>query len=207
MISTKINDNIKDIIEKYEELIEKQKKEMKIDSPAIFLSDSIFDEYISLFEGNNLENLFLIENIIKKLEIKDIKNNINKSIIETVLLLGKNVELNNLQFFNLIQSIIKENKDKEIKKAIELVSRLNIDEFDSKCLEEWKKIKWNEILKKDALYSLLTEKVIGLIIDLKNFNILFELLNISTKSDKIEIKPSSLEIMRNKFIEIFKNYD
>ena len=208
IISAKNNDNIKDIFEKYEELVEKQKKEMKIDSPALFLSGGIFDEYISLFEGKNLENLFLIETIINKLYIKDIKKNITKSIIETVLLLGKNVKLNNLQIFNFIRNLIGENKDKEIKKAIELVSRLNIDEFDSKCLEEWKEINLNGKLKtKDTLYSSLTEKVIGLIFDLKNFNILFELLNINTKSDKIEIKPSSLEVMRNKFIELFKNYD
>ena len=208
IIEAKENDNLKDICEKYEELVEKQKKEMGIHSPSIFISGAIFDKYISFFEGNNLDNLFIIKNIIEKLDIKDIKNNINKSILEYALLLGEKAELKNLQIFDLIQNITKEKKDKEIKNAIELLPLLNIDEFDSKCFDEWKKIKWNEILKKnDNLYSLLTEKVIGLIKDLKHFDILFKLLNVSTKPDKIEIKPSSLELMRNKFIEIFRNYD
>ena len=210
IISVREEEDIKSICEKYEKLVEKQKKDMKCDSPSIFMSGSLFDKYISYYEGTSLDNLLQIKETIKKLQIEEEMNkNIDKSIYETGLILSKSGKMNNIKILELIQKLTEDKTKKEsIKNAIELISGLKIDDFDLKCYDKWEDINWNEkLFNKDTLFSLLTDKVIGLIKDFPNFDCIFKLLNISSKPDKIEIAFSSIEKMRNKFIELFRNYD
>ena len=92
--------------------------------------------------------------------------------------------------------------------TFEILNGLNVDKFDSKFYEEWNKKNWYIFLKdNESDYIRFIENVIGLINDLKDFGILFKLLNISQQPDIIEINSISLEMMRNKFIELFNNYD
>ena len=210
IILVREEEDIKAICEKYEELVKKQKNEMKCESPSIFMSGSLFDKYISYYEGTNLEGLLQIKETIKKLGVEgEMNKDIDKSIYETGSILSKNGKMNNIKILELIQKLTEDKKKKEsIKNAIELISGLKIDEFDLKCYDKWKEINWNEKLyNKDNLNSLLNDKVIGLIKDFQNFDCLFKLLNISSKPDKIEISFSSIEMMRNKFIELYRNYD
>ena len=55
-------EDMKSICEKYEKLVEKQKKDMKCDSPSIFMSGSLFDKYISYYESNFNFNKIIIKN-------------------------------------------------------------------------------------------------------------------------------------------------
>ena len=108
-------DDIKDICEKYEKLVEKQKKKMECDTPPIFMSGSLFDKYISYYEGTNLDNLFLIKETIKKLKIEEEMNKvIDKSIYETGLLLSKNGKMNNLEILDFIKKLTEDNKKKRL---------------------------------------------------------------------------------------------
>ena len=166
------------------------------------------DKYISYFEGNNLENLENIRDLInikiksKNIIIGDIHKDIDKSIFETALHLSKNGEMTNLNILDFLEKYLNLNG------AFEILNGLNVDKFDSKFYEEWNKKNWYIFLKdNESDYIRFIENVIGLINDLKDFGILFKLLNISQQPDIIEINSISLEMMRNKFIELFNNYD
>ena len=74
-----------------------QKMEMK--DVSIYISGSLFDKYISYFEGRNVNNLFYIKDFVLSEKI-DINKDIDKSINETGLILSKNGKMTNLQ--NLI---------------------------------------------------------------------------------------------------------
>ena len=65
----------------------------------------------------------------------------------------------------------------------------------------------NKVENKEALLTKFTDKVLGLVTNLKDFEVLFKLLNISKKPDVIEIRPSTLEKMLTKYIELYKTFD
>ena len=209
IITPKKEDIIKDICEKYKELVGKQEEgNVKSKTISIFISGDLMDKYISYFEGNNLENLENIRDLInikiksKNIIIGEIHKDIDKSIFETALHLSKNGEMTNLNILDFLEKYLNLNG------AFEILNGLNVDKFDSKFYEEWNKKNWYIFLKdNESDYIRFIENVIGLINDLKDFGILFKLLNISQQPDIIEINSISLEMMRNKFIELFNNYD
>ena len=209
IITPKKEDIIKDICEKYKELVDKQEEgNVKSKTISIFISGDLMDKYISYFEGNNLENLENIRDLInikiksKNIIIGEIHKDIDKSIFETALHLSKNGEMTNLNILDFLEKYLNMNG------AFEILNGLNVDKFDSKFYEEWNKKNWYIFLKdNESDYIRFIENVIGLINDLKDFGILFKLLNISQQPDIIEINSISLEMMRNKFIELFNNYD
>ena len=209
IITPKKEDIIKDICEKYKELVDKQEEgNVKSKTISIFISGDLMDKYISYFEGNNLENLENIRDLInikiksKNIIIGEIHKDIDKSIFETALHLSKNGEMTNLNILDFLEKYLNLNG------AFEILNGLNVDKFDSKFYEEWNKKNWYIFLKdNESDYIRFIENVIGLINDLKDFGILFKLLNISQQPDIIEINSISLEMMRNKFIELFNNYD
>ena len=209
IITPKKEDKIQDISKKYIELVDKQENgDVKSSTISIFISGDLIDKYISYFEGNNLENLENIKDLInikiknKNIIIGEIHKDIDKSIFVTALHLFKNGELTNLNTLDFLK------KYPMIDGTFEILNGLNIDKFDSKSYEIWGKKNWYILLKEnESDYLRFLETVIGLINDLKNFGILFWLLNISEKPDIIEINSISLEMMRNKFIELFNNND
>ena len=133
-------DKIKDICKKYIELVDKQENgDVKSSTISIFISGGLIDKYISFFEGNNLENLENIRDLInikinsKNIIIGEIHKDIDKSIFETALHLFKNGELTNLNTLNFFK------KYPMMNRIFEILNGLNIDKFDSKFYEEWKK--------------------------------------------------------------------
>ena len=208
IITPKKEDNMKKICEDYEALVNKQNKEgVKSKTISIFISGSLIEKYISYFEGNNLENLKYIKEIIdKKIITEEVHKDINKSIFETGLRLSKNGEMTNLQILDFMKLLI--DKNSLINEAIEILSGLNIKNLDSKFYEEWKIMNLEELLKdSETYYIFYIETVTGLITSLRDFEILFKLFNISSNPDKIELNVLALEKMRDKFIDLFNNYD
>ena len=201
LITPKENDNIKDICEKYKKLVELQKKEMK--ATPIIMSGPLIDKYISYFEGNNIDNLFYLKDIFKLIKINTEKD-INKSIYETGLTLSKNGKMENFQILEFIKKLIKE---KLVKESLEILKGLNVKNFNEQFYDEWKKIDWNMILDNNNLLSSFTNNIIGLVTDLKDFEILFKLLNYSTDPNVIEISSIATEKLQNKLIELYKNLD
>ena len=208
IITPKKEDNMREICHKYKELFEKQ-KDAKVMSKtvSIFISGSLIDKYITYFEGNNLENLKCIKDLIENEIVKEeIHKDINKSIYETGLRLSKNGEMTNLQILDFIKTIIDKNPQMDL--AFEILSNLNIKNLDSKFYEEWKMMNWDERLKEaETYYISFIETVAGLINNLIDFEKLFKLFNISPNPEVIEINSLPLEKMRDKFIDLFNNYD
>ena len=85
---------------------------------------------------------------------------------------------------------------------------LDIKNFDNQFYEEWKKIDWNQKFeKKENLLVIFIDKILGLVTNLKDFDILFNWLNTSSSNNVIEISPSTLEKIQIKFIELCKVFD
>ena len=127
-----------------------QKNEMK--AVSIYISGSLFDKYISFFEGINYDNLFAIRDVVKSQEKEIvIKKDIDKSIYETGLILSKNGKMTNPQILDLIQKLIKNNY---LKESLEIISGLDIKNFDDKFYEEWNKMNLNnKVENKEALLT------------------------------------------------------
>ena len=114
--------------------------------------------------------------------------------------------MTNLQILDFMKLLI--DKNSLINEAIEILSGLNIKNLDSKFYEEWKIMNLEELLKdSETYYIFYIETVKGLITSLRDFEILFKLFNISSNPDKIELNVLALEKMRDKFIDLFNNYD
>ena len=209
-------DDMKKICEKYIKLIDMQDNEMK--AIFIYMRGSLIDKYINFFEKVNIDYLFNINDIINKTEITIIKykhinkaeiereKDINKIIFDTGLTLAKEGKMTNLKIIDsIIQRLIDNN---QVKESLEIIPELKIGSFDKNFYDRWEKINWiKKFENDDKLFSLFTDKVLGLVTNLKDFDVLFYLLKITSESDKEEIKPSSLEKMQKKFIELYNDYD
>ena len=66
-------------------------------------------------------------------------------------------------------------------------------------------INWDKLDKHD--YNTFIEIIIELVDNLKDFDLLFKLFNISSDKNKVEINTLCLEKMRDKFIELFNDFD
>ena len=202
IITPRKEDDIKAICEKYKKLSEMQKKE--IGTILINISGSLFDKYICYFEGVNIDYLFYINDLAKSQKItlgKDLK----KTIIETGLILSKTRKMTNLQIIDFIQKL---NNEEKLKESLEIIPSLEIKNFDNKFYEEWKKMNWNKLLENNSkLLIIFTDKILEIITDLKDFDILFNLINISTNQDDTKIRTYILEKMHKKFIELYKIFD
>ena len=205
IITPKKEDDMRDFFMKYQKLFEKQIKEMNLKTSFILINSSLIDKYISLFEGYDLENLFQIKYIIQNYNIIDIKKDLNKIIFQTGLILSKDGFMTNLEIIDFIRFLIKEKKTKE---SLEILSGLNINNFDNKFYHEWSKFKWYIMLgENNDLYELFIDKVINLLKNLSDIGLLWKLLNTNTKSEKIELNIEALEKIKEKFKRLCIDYD
>jgi len=70
------------------------------------------------------------------------------------------------------------------------------------------KMDWNQKFEnKENLLVIFIDKVLELVTSLKDFDILFNLLNTNSSNNVIEISPSTLEKIQIKFIELCKVFD
>ena len=169
------------------------------------MSSSLIEKYINFFEEVNIDYLFYINDIINKTKLY-IEKDINKIIFETGLTLAKKGKMTNLEIIDfIIQKLIKNN---QLKESLEIIPELNIRNFDNKFYNRWEKLNWIKTLEHDEkLFSLFTEKVLGLVTNLKDFDVLFNLFKYSSEHNKLEINSSSLEKIQKKFIELCNNFD
>ena len=200
-------DNMKEICDKYKELYNRQYDKGAKKTELIFTSGSLIEKYITYFEGKNLDNLLYIKDLITQSNFKEeIHKDITKSIYETGLHLSKNGQMTNKQILDFIKTLI--DKNPQMNEVFEILSGLHIENLDSKFYEDWKMMNWDERLNEaESYYISFIETITGLINNLSDFEKLFKLFNISQDSDIIELNSLSLEKMRDKFIDLFNNYD
>jgi len=204
------NDNIKEIYEKYIELVKRQKEVTK--NLFLIFGTSLLKKYIKYYEGKNIINLiyiqkiykFMNENIENKFEIKDL----NEIIHETGLKLSKQHSLKNndiLEFIKIDEYYNSKDYNKKIYRPLDILNGLDIYTFDEQFYLNWKEIDWNQIFNEQ--YNDFIKKVLDLIKDIKDFNILYKLLDISKNKNQSDYHQNSLNLMQSKFCELIKNYD
>ena len=209
IVGIKRDDNMKEIYEKYKILYNKQKESIKY--VFISIKPALCDKYIEYFEGINVENLFCLKqliNFIKSINKKsEFQKDINKIIHETGLKLSKEKKLENKDLLNFIRNDDYYNDSnkygKKIHRPLEILNGLNVDSFDDEFYIEWKKIDWSKMFDDQYVGGFLS-RVSNFINDLKNFKILFKLLDISKNQHQQDFNHYSLITMQTKFTELYK---
>ena len=207
LVEPKNDDNIDLIHKKYLALHKLEMDNLK--KIFVIFKHSLFEKYINYFNGKNLDYLFLIkEMIIINNDHNFCHSNINNAIHETGLALSKNGKLNNIEILNFIDKDEFYNSNyynKTFYRPLEVFNHLDIKSFDEHFYFKWKNIKWYKMF--DSEYINFLNKIINLVNDIKYFNILFKLLDISENSNQQDFGYQSLIIMQNKFIDLLKHSD
>ena len=205
--AAKNTDNLKEISDLYIELINLQIKKTK--SIFLLFSDKLCESYIEYFEYKNVNNLFYLKNILKalkknKIEIKLKNKYLEKIIHETGLELSKKKLLKNIEILDFINNEIAFNKSYyKYDTSLEIFNGLELDKIDENFMKKWKEIIWNEIF--EEIYTKFLEKITKLVLNIKNFNILFKLFNVGVEDEKLN--PNVLKILQKKLIELVSSYN
>ena len=210
--SPKIDDNIKEICEKFKSLFNKQK--VNLDYIFINFKYSLLEKYIGFYEKINIDNLFYIKDLIKFLKsnnnIVDIlEADVNIKIHDTGILLSKKHKLKNIEILNFIQKDVYYNDSKYTKtiyRCFDILDGLDIKSFNDEFFSEWKKIDWEKIFGEQYLNGFYI-KIVEFIDNLQDFNVLFKLFDISTDKNKPYYNYYSLNAMQKKFVELIKSCD
>ena len=195
------NDNFKENYKEYIELVKRQKE-----------SNTLLKKYATFCEGKSVENLKYIQNLVKfikdkvdnKFEIKEL----NEIIHETGLKLSKENSLKNNDILEFIKNDAYYNSkeyNKKIYRSLDILNDLDINSFDDQFYSNWKTIDWYYTF--DEQYFDFIKRVSDLIKDMKDFDILFKLFDISKNKNQQDYHQYSLNIMQLKFCELLNNYD
>ena len=204
------NDNLKEIYEKYIELVKLEKESNK--NLFFLFQVPLLKKYIKFYEDKNFENLIYIKNIVKfmkdnvdnKFEIKEL----NEIIHNTGLKLSKDHSFKNndiLEFIKKDEYYNSKDFNKKIYRSLDILNGLDINSFDDQFYSNWKTIDWNYIFNEQ--YYDFIKKLSDLIKDMKDFDILFKLFDRSKNENQQDYHQYSLNIMQSKFCELQKNYD
>jgi len=192
------NDNLEEISKLYIDLIKEQHDAIK--KIFIIFDSKLIEKYIRFYEKENLNNLFYLKNIIQSLKSdSDFKiKDMNTIIYETFIYLCENHKLNNNDILDFI------NQDEDFNKRknkLTIIDGIDISSINEEFSKKWKNINF----KKDE--DKFIEKVTNLVNDLKDFNKLFILLDISKNEIQREFNKNSLKFMQNKFISLFEGFN
>ena len=198
LCNPKKDDNFKKIFESYLTLYALQK-----DNNNFFIefNSSLIDKYINM--GLKYDDLISFKNMLN--ETRNTNDDIDKIFHKNGLVLIINGKLNNMEIINFFKlNNFYNSNDYSSRKyhSLLLLNGLDINAFDEQFYLEWKKIKWKNIFENK--YKEFINKVIGLVDDMKHFNILFKLLNESENGLEYEFDNDSLYGMINHFIYLMK---
>ena len=200
----KKSDNIEELRNVVSLIIDSEKMAKK---NIIKFSKSLITQYIGFYNGRDLKNLELINNIITKIkgidkdfEIKYDDKEINSIIHETGLELIKRKEMKNNEILDFIKSDDYFNKTEFNKvnyRPIEVLDGIDIEALDGEFFKKWIAINFNVIFNNSL--NLFYEKIASLIKDMKHFGLLYKFFLIYNSK---EYKNEILQIMKKKYIEL-----
>ena len=174
-------DNLKEILILIRNIINGIKREIK--KLYLVFPPFFFEKYINLYSGNNIDNLFYIQDIINLIKENqknfEIQIDLNKVIHETGLSLLAKGSLTNIQIIKLIQKdSVYRPGSKYLKdlNCYNIFNGLNISLIEQEFEKECQKINWINIFGEE--YLIFVKKIISLIKHMNNFNKLFIILNI-----------------------------
>ena len=171
-------------------------------------NQTLFQEYISFYEGNNLEKLRVIRRIINLIKRHNtsfyINKNINRCIYKTVIDLILKWKMSNMEILNFIKNDINYLLHPKFdSRSFDIFERINIDLIDKEFLEEWKKMKLYEKFKENQ--NDFSIKVSNIVKSIKDFQILFKLLYLEENISDKEILCKYIIFLQNKYISLFPN--
>ena len=202
------DDDIKQILEKYEELVNKQKEE-QTENVKIKISVKLWKEFIKLYENYSLECLSLLKYKLSSIlsnGYKAIEKNITSAILTTGITMIKEQKL----FNNSLLKFILDNPNyNEYKKF--MTKNFNLEAADEEFIELWKKINYKQIYDKG--YYSFCDVLLNTVKSLEKFNIVFKLFPAekidSELVNKIQLRLQKIinnndTVMKYYLLQIFK---
>lgn len=200
----KKEDNLKKILKLIKKLLE-----YEIEQNTIFLyfSPEFFQQFAELSNENNLNNLYLLQDIIdnfmkridKSFKIKNLEKKINKTGIKYI----NNDLMNNNQILDFIRKDIYFSDkiyERSEERDINIFKKFNLEKIDNEFYLNWNQIKWKELVKGQEQKFL--EIISSLVTKISHFNILFLILYENNEFNKDKV----LHAMINAFNKNFSNF-
>ena len=169
-------------------------------------SDKIFKKYVKFHKDKNYDNLLLLKSICNN--IKTHNNNFESKckfdddIHETGLKLIQGGKIKNSE---LLDFILKDEyyhkKEYASQRSLEIFDGIDITSLNENFFKNWKRINFKAIFEKKIEEFL--KKISSLIKEMKDFGLLFSFFEFY--QDK-EIDDNCIQIMQEKFIELFRTY-
>ena len=199
LIIPKKEDDINAIYNLLKDLLSFEKKNKK--QYFMKISSNVIEKYIILFDQIDLDKLILLSKLIsllKKEEPKfDFKKNIEEIIHKNGIYFSLFKKLKNMDILNFIENDIYY-KDKlynnQKYRSVDILSGIDASLINEEFIKKWKKLKMFTIFQNQK--EIFLNKVTSLIKDMKDFNILFKLLNQSDKEDKGKKEYDNLTISK-----------
>ena len=199
-IIPKKKDDLSEIYNQIKILVE---NETKINRFFVLFNDYIFDHYIEFFNNESVSNLLLIYKILKYIKGNDnlarLKNiDKTKKLINTrCSTLIQEDNINNLELLYYI-----ENQEFYSKKDLPIIiKKFDINKMNTDFFIKWKEINIRKIYKKEEEFY---EEICNFVKHMKDFDILFKLLDIGIKEPIYDKK--ALMCMQKKFILLQPTY-
>ena len=197
------NDCIQTIYDLYCSIITIEKNYTKED--FVHFSSSFFEAYINYYNKVSIDNLIKVKEMIifsKNNSINiNLQSDINNIIHKNGILFSSNGTLKNNDLLDFITSKDEYYISSKYQKlrSLDILNGLDISSFDDEFYEKWKKIKWNDIFKDQKVPFY--EKILIFIKDLNDFNILYKLFDLKNIDNIV------IELLQNKIVELYKNYN
>ena len=198
------NDDIKEISKLYIDLIKKQNEFGYI---FLIFDISLCQKYIGYFEGINIDKLLSVKEIVYFMKAPELKD-VNRIIHDTGLSLSKAGKLKNIDILNFISKDVYYNcKDYKriIYRPLYILDSLDIKSFNEEFYFAWKLLDWYNIF--DEQYNDFLNKIANLIINIKDFNILFTLFDLSKDKYNHDYNANSLNTMQKRFVQLQKTFE
>ena len=183
---------------------------IKVDCKFSFLefNQILFLDYITFYEGNNLEKLRVIRRIINLIKKHNtsfhIDKNINRCIYKTGIDLILKEKMSNMEILNYIKNDINYLLNLKFdNRSFDIFEIINIDLIDKEFLEEWKKMKLYEKFKENQ--NDFSIKVSNIVKSIKDFQILFKLLYLEENISDKEILCKYIIFLQNRYVSLFQS--
>ena len=205
----KKDDDINAIYEQVKDLFLFEKN---IKTNFVKFTPGLIEIYINLFDNVNLNKLIELNKLIiflKKEEKQfNLKKNIDEIIHRNAILFSTKKALKNMEILNFIEKDVyymeKMYKNSN-NRSVDILTGIDIPLINDEFLNKWKKINLFEIFQNQI--EIFLNKVCSLVKEMKDFNILFKLLNQNEKEDdKIEYENLSISKMQTTFELLMPTY-
>ena len=183
--------------------------EQKLKYFFVDFEDKFFEKYINIFNLRNINDLIIVNEIIKLInkydKNKDFKNEL-KLIHQKFIKYANdgNLEIDNLFWLiNNDEFLFNNDEENQTILTLDIFNRFKINnKINNEFFEKWKEIKWLKLFKNSEQLFFL--KISSLITHMKYFGKLFFLFDLF--NEEKDYNSICLSIMKDRFIDLLNNY-